>query len=621
MNRAAGLLGAAVLLGAAAPATAWGGDVTRRALIVGANDGGLDLQALRYAEEDAWRVAEVLQELGGFSPSDVTVLLSPTEARVTQELADAAAELGDAEETLFLFYYSGHADSSGLRLGSELYPYPALKEDIRTVPADVHLGIVDACRSGALTRIKGASVSAPFLADAPLDAEGEAWLAAAAADEDAQESDRIEGSFFTHYLLSGLRGAADTGDGWVSLNEAYAYAYDRTVARTGGTQAGTQHPSYDFQLQGNGDLRLTEVKRATATVRFPSDLEGEILVLRQPEGTPVAEVAKPLGRDMDLALAPGRYLLRRRVEGEIQEVTVSLSKGSTHTVTRWGDAVAEASNLKGARVVAPRVPRELDLDVPVVDEMVGTIREVTGACERGDFAENPCFSGSISAIAPGGGQFVNEQWVKGAMYGTAFFGLAAGGFSMAGVGLGEGGMFAKGPTGSNALMMGAMMFYGLSLSDAVWNARHHEADYENYRPRTGFELSAETTWTRDFNQPYVTGFALDWIPVRNIAVGIDKTGWSTDSAGTEHLWTGVRFMPSVDARRFRLSPFFAAGLHWQLMATGEDVLNPRIATGGQVRWYATPRYFLVGEGRVEWEQGQDRPALSFGGGLGLHFGG
>ncbi|GEM_PF-1959902 len=620
MTRAAWMLGAAALLGATAPAPAWAGDVTRRALIVGANDGGLDLQALRYAEEDAWRVAEVLQELGGFSPSDVTVLLSPSEDRVAQELALAAEELGAADEALFLFYYSGHADPSGLRLGPDLYPYPALKEDIRAVPADVHLGIVDACRSGAMTRIKGASVSAPFLAVAPLDAEGEAWLAAAAAHEDAQESDRIEGSFFTHYLLSGLRGAADTGDGWVSLNEAYAYAYDRTVARTGGTQAGTQHPSYDFQLQGNGDLRLTEVRRATATVRFPSELAGEILVMRQPEGTPVAEVAKPAGRDMDLALEPGRYLLRRRVEGEIQEVTVSLSKGSVHTVTRWGDAVAEASNLKGDRVVAARAPRQLDLDVPVVDDVVGTIREVTGSCERGDWSENPCFSGSISAVAPGGGQFVNEQWVKGAMYGAAFFGLAATGFSTAGVSLGEGGLFAKGPTGSNALMMGAMMFYGLSLSDAVWNARNHDADYERYRPRTGFELSAETTWTGDFNQPYVTGFALDWIPVRNIAVGIDKTGWSTDSFGTEHLWTGVRFMPTVDARRFRLSPFFAAGVHWQLPQSGQAMLSTRIATGGQVRWYATPRYFLIGEGRMEWEQGGQR-TLSFGGGLGLHFGG
>ena len=333
-GRQTAMLGAVALSWAAVPSSVQAAEVVRKALIVGANDGGLELSPLQFAEEDAWRMAEVLQELGGFGPDDVTVLLSPSEERVQQELARAAEGLGDSDESLFLFYYSGHADPSGLRLGPDLYPYQALKTDIRAVPANVHLGIVDACRSGALTRIKGASVSAPFLADTPLDAEGEAWLAAAAADEDAQESDRIQGSFFTHYLLSGLRGAADTGDGWVSLNEAYAYAYERTVVRTGGTEAGTQHPTYDFQIQGNGDLRLTEVKRASATVRFPSELAGEILVLRQPEGTPVAEVAKSAGKDMFLALAPGRYLLRRRDEGEFQEVTISLSKGSIHTVDR-----------------------------------------------------------------------------------------------------------------------------------------------------------------------------------------------------------------------------------------------------------------------------------------------
>ncbi len=615
------MLGAAALLGLAAPAPAWAADVTRRALVIGANDGGLDLQPLRYAEEDAWRMAGVLQELGGFSPADVTVLVSPTEERVQAELARAAAELGAADETLFLFYYSGHADPSGLRLGSDLYPYAALKEDIREVPADVHLGIVDACRSGALTRVKGASVSAPFLADAPLDAEGEAWLAAAAADEDAQESDRIEGSFFTHYLLSGLRGAADTGDGWVSLNEAYTYAYDRTVARTGGTEAGTQHPSYDFQLQGNGDLRLTEVKRATATVRFPSELEGEILVLRQPEGTPVAEVAKPAGRELDLALAPGRYLMRRRVEGEIQEVTVSLSKGSTHTVNRWGDAVAEASNLKGARTVAPSRERQRrDLDVPMVDDVVGTIREVTGSCERGDLESNPCVSALASSIVPGGGQFVNQDYLRGALYGGAVIGLAAAGFKVGGLTAGGGELWAKGAMGPNPLLMGAMMMYGLSISDAAWKARERDTDYDRYRPRTGFELSAESTWTGDLDRPYITGLAVDYIPVRRFTLGLDKTGWSLDDAGTMHLWTGTRGGLNFDARRFRLSPFFAVGVHYQRHAGGASDLTYRLATGGQVRWYATPRYFLVGETRVEWEQ-QTGPSISVGGGMGVHFGG
>jgi hypothetical protein len=47
---------------------------------------------------------------------------------------------------------------------------------------------------------------------------GHAFLTSSAASEVAQESDRIRASYFTYYLVSGLRGAADvTGEGKVTL--------------------------------------------------------------------------------------------------------------------------------------------------------------------------------------------------------------------------------------------------------------------------------------------------------------------------------------------------------------------------------------------------------------------
>jgi uncharacterized caspase-like protein len=59
-----------------------------------------------------------------------------------------------------------------------------------------------------------------------VDASGEVVITSSSADELSQESDEVGGSYFTHYLLSGLRGAADTsGDGEVTLDEAYRYVY------------------------------------------------------------------------------------------------------------------------------------------------------------------------------------------------------------------------------------------------------------------------------------------------------------------------------------------------------------------------------------------------------------
>ena len=237
---------------------------------MGSNDGGTELSPLRYAEQDADRFQQVIEELGGFAPDQVTVLYEPGRDELLAALQEHAHIAQAHEEDMFLFYYSGHATARGLKLGEETLPYAELRSSMNDLPSEVRLGVLDACRSGEITRLKGLTISEPFATDDALSAEGEAWLTASSANEDAQESDKIQGSFFTHYLISGMRGAADTDDGVVSLSEAYNYAHVRTVSRTGRTDAGTQHPSYDFDLQGAGDLALTDVRQASARLKLLS---------------------------------------------------------------------------------------------------------------------------------------------------------------------------------------------------------------------------------------------------------------------------------------------------------------------------------------------------------------
>ena len=93
----------------------------------------------------------------------------------------------------------------------------------------------------------------------------------------AQESERVRGSFFTHYLSTGLRGAADADkNGLVTLQEAYRFAFEETLARTEATLYGAQHAAYDIQLAGVGDLVLTELRRSTAQIILPEDIRGRI---------------------------------------------------------------------------------------------------------------------------------------------------------------------------------------------------------------------------------------------------------------------------------------------------------------------------------------------------------
>src|SRR5216684_1201361 len=96
--------------------------------------------------------------------------------------------------------------------------------------------------------------------------EGAVFLTSSSASEDSQESDDIKGSFFTHALVSGLLGAADeNGDGRVTLDEAYRYAYEATLRASSRAWAGVQHPTFEYEVRGMGDVVLAALEANAPT--------------------------------------------------------------------------------------------------------------------------------------------------------------------------------------------------------------------------------------------------------------------------------------------------------------------------------------------------------------------
>ena len=288
-------------------------EVRRLVLAAGANNGGVDRELLRYAVSDAEQFVEVLQEMGGLDPADVLLLRDPDLAAFERGLAalgrrvQAASRRGDRLEVLL--YYSGHADEEGLLLAGDHLGYQQLLDSLQTAEAAVRIAVLDACNSGTITRIKGGKSKPPFLVDESFDMRGYAFLTSSSADEAAQESDLLEASFFTHYLISGMRGAADvTGDGRVTLHEAYQFAFDETRARTLGTAGGTQHPAYQGQMRGTGGVVMTEVRRNAAGLLLDEALAGRISI-RNAQQRLVAGLNKSPGRAVELGLGPGAYTL------------------------------------------------------------------------------------------------------------------------------------------------------------------------------------------------------------------------------------------------------------------------------------------------------------------------
>ncbi|HVE87139.1 MAG TPA: caspase family protein, partial [Myxococcales bacterium] len=312
---------AALALASAAPAQ----QLRRLALIAGNDDGGRDTRPLVYATGDARKIHEILTRLGGVRSEDATLLLNARADDFLSALAQLEARAAEArrrgDRAALLVYFSGHAKDGALRLGDTAIPLEALKARLSAAPADVRLGIFDACRSGAMVRSKGVRKAPAFevQSDARADAQGLVILTSSASDEDSQESDLLAGSYFTHHLASGLRGDADrSGDGRVSLSEAYAYAYDRTVADTAESAAGAQHPTFSYDLAGNGDLVLTELSNRPEGLRFPAAAPQGVYYLVDGRGRVVAEVFKEAGAERKIVLSPGRYRVKRRLDDRLR---------------------------------------------------------------------------------------------------------------------------------------------------------------------------------------------------------------------------------------------------------------------------------------------------------------
>ncbi|MEX1368192.1 MAG: caspase family protein [Nannocystaceae bacterium] len=234
----------------------------RFALVIGSNH-TLDSSqaALRFADDDAARVAELLTETG-VDTELVTLLDRDSQALFPELVARAHRPDGPGLEAAYsallrrmeaakakgepvelLIYYSGHGDvgpdgQGYLTLdGGKLTRKKLFGGLLSRSPADHNHVIIDACRSEQFVLSRGKDWQ-PDRADVDLSRTVEKYLdkshlgafpntgvvLAHSADQQTHEWDRYRGGIFTHELLSGLRGGADlNGDARIEYSELGAF--------------------------------------------------------------------------------------------------------------------------------------------------------------------------------------------------------------------------------------------------------------------------------------------------------------------------------------------------------------------------------------------------------------
>jgi len=323
----------------------------RFALLIGANMGWASQdEPLRHAVEDTQRLADTLVQLGDFAPEHITVLSEPTTEQVLWALDRMAARMGgSAQRSLFLFYYSGHADRMHLHLRGEPLRLETLIHRIQSLPPALKVGILDACESGAILP-KGGRPTRSFQLEVrdELALRGSAFLTSSGADELAQEARAVTGSIFSHHLVSGLRGAADgNGDGKVSLDEVYRHAYSRTLLDTAASPLGVQRPRVRVDLRGQGELILTRLTPGSATLVFPPG--GSCFVTDGAERRLLAEVPGSSQRETRLGVQAGDYVLKCPRQGRYEVARLSVAAGDVVSLSSLAFREAPFSRLVVAK--------------------------------------------------------------------------------------------------------------------------------------------------------------------------------------------------------------------------------------------------------------------------------
>jgi len=259
------------------------------ALIIGNTeyiDSGLaQLSAPGKDAEDFGRVLKN-PEIGAFD--NVKVIVNEPSASVIE----AIDEFFDQKkpDDMLVLYFSGHGirDEIGSlylafkntirsRLRSTAIKSDYVKEAMDQSRSKRQVLILDCCNSGAFPQGTKAELGGSMGMTKAFQGYGRFVLTASDATQFAWEGNKVigetENSLFTHFLVKGLEGEADNdGDGRITVDELYEYAYDQ-ILRVTPKQTPTKSSS---KVEGEIVLRQSTRIEDIKPIPLPDELIDEV---------------------------------------------------------------------------------------------------------------------------------------------------------------------------------------------------------------------------------------------------------------------------------------------------------------------------------------------------------
>ena len=288
------------------------------------------LAKLTAPSKDAEEFARILKSPDICAFDDIKILLNQPDTIVRVAIDEFFEER--KPDDLLVLYFSGHGirdefgvlylavtNTNRFHLRSTAIKSDFIREAMDQSRSKRQMLILDCCNSGAFTygikAVTGGSVGTAALFEAGY---GRVILTASDSTQFAWEGDKIIGdetanSLFTHFLVKGLEGEADSdGDGRITVDELYDYAYDKVKLAT------SKQTPLKFSHKQQGDIILRDnlkphqVKPAALPVETVELLSDSSSRLR---GVGIQDLAK---------LLAGKHLgLTRAAEDKLREIAVN----------------------------------------------------------------------------------------------------------------------------------------------------------------------------------------------------------------------------------------------------------------------------------------------------------
>lgn len=216
------------------------------------------MPVLSYTDDDAYQLFAFLKSPEGGALPDNQIRLLIDEDATHQGIVNAMRSvfLRADENDMILFYFSGHGlegaflpvDYDGR---NNLLEHEQIRDLLSLSQAKHKLILADACHSGSLLAARAPlhiTVQDYYKA---LDASkgGMALLLSSKGEEYSLEDRGLRSGIFSHFLIRGLKGEANTdGDKMVTIRELFYFVHQRVRQYTGNVQTPTLTGAFDENM-------------------------------------------------------------------------------------------------------------------------------------------------------------------------------------------------------------------------------------------------------------------------------------------------------------------------------------------------------------------------------------